>query len=237
MDLPTIGPPSNRDIRQRALVPPEPLAGRHAVVIGVGAIGRQLAQQLAALGMPRLTLFDDDIVQIENLAAQGYWVEDLSQCKVAATASLCHRINPEIQLRAIAERFKRSTAKTLVVDQQLVAFACVDHIGTRRLLWEALRHQAALFVDGRMSAEVIRVLAVDAPATDVGYVRTLFDTGVAYAGACTARSTIYTASIAAGLMVGQLTRWLRRLPVDPDLTVNLLSAEMAVLDPLPTQAP
>jgi hypothetical protein len=29
-------------------------------------------------------------------------------------------------------------------------------------------------------------------------------------------------------MVHQFTRWLRRLPVDPDLSVNLLASELAV---------
>jgi sulfur carrier protein ThiS adenylyltransferase len=46
--------------------------------------------------------------------------------------------------------------------------------------------------------------------------------------ACTARSTIYTASIAAGLMVSQFTRWLRGLPVERDLLLNLLAAELTV---------
>src|SRR5712691_9020863 len=51
---------SDRDIRQPSIVPPERLAACPAIIIGVGAIGRQVALQLAALGMPRLTLFDDD---------------------------------------------------------------------------------------------------------------------------------------------------------------------------------
>ena len=39
---------------------------------------------------------------------------------------------------------------------------------------------------------------------------------------------IYTAAIATGLMIHQFTRWLRRLPVDCDLSVNLLASEFAV---------
>ena len=100
----------------------------------------------------------------------------------------------------------------------LVVFACVDSIVTRRLLWEAFRNLATLFV--------IRVLALDSPRSDEYYATTLFADEEAYAGSCTARSTIYTASIAAGLMVGQMTKWLRRLPVDRDVTLNLLSAEL-----------
>jgi molybdopterin-synthase adenylyltransferase len=217
-----------RDSRQRALVPPERLANCHALVIGVGAVGRQVALQMAAVGVPEMTLVDDDTVGVENLAPQGYFAEDVGSFKVSATAEVCRRLNPSTQVQALVSRFKRSTARTVMCNKGLIAFACVDRIGTRKLLWESLRHQAAFFVDGRMSAEVLRVLAVDSPATDGGYATTLFDEGEAFTGPCTARSTIYTAAIAAGLMVGQWTRWLRGLAVDADVTFNLLASELTV---------
>jgi len=47
-------PPLDRDVRQRALVPPARLAACQALVVGVGDIGRQVALQLAALGVPGL---------------------------------------------------------------------------------------------------------------------------------------------------------------------------------------
>ncbi|MBL7134930.1 MAG: hypothetical protein ISS78_12585 [Phycisphaerae bacterium] len=47
-------------------------------------------------------------------------------------------------------------------------------------------------------------------------------------GRSTARSMIYAASIAAGLMVHQFTRWLRRLPIDREIVLNLLSSEWSV---------
>ena len=47
-------------------------------------------------------------------------------------------------------------------------------------------------------------------------------------GSCTSRSTIYAASIAAGIMVHQFTRWLRNIPVDNDTTLNLLAGELTV---------
>ena len=33
----------------------------------------------------------------------------------------------------------------------------------------------------------------------------------------------------AGLMLTQLTKWLRGLPVEPDLSVNLLSSELTAM--------
>jgi len=227
----------DRDLRQRALIPPERLATCHALVIGVGAIGRQVALQLAAVGIPLLLLFDHDTVETVNLAPQGYRPDQLSAHKVDATAHDCQHLNPQVHVIPKAERFRRSTARQVTVGQSsLAVFACVDSITTRKLIWECLRNEAAFFVDGRMSAEVIRVLAVGTPATDSNYANTLFDADEAYVGACTARSTIYTSSIAAGLMVGQFTKWLRQMPVDADLTLNLLSAELTVQEKYVSQA-
>jgi sulfur carrier protein ThiS adenylyltransferase len=79
-----------------------------------------------------------------------------------------------------------------------------------------------------MLSEVIRIVTACDPAGRDYYPRTLFGQGEAQQGSCTSRSTIYSASIAAGLMVHQFTRWLRRLPLDRDTSLNLLSGEWAV---------
>lgn len=219
----------DRDLRQRDLVPAEALASCHAVVIGVGAIGRHVALQLAAVGVPFLLVYDHDQVSVENLAAQGYRPDQLGGWKADATALDCQRLNPGTHTVPRSERFRRSTVNQITMaGSSLVVFCCVDSIATRELIWESVRSRAQLFLDGRMSAEVIRVLAVDKPATDAVYDTTLFNAGQAYAGSCTARSTIYSASIAAGLMVGQMTKWLRQFPVDADISLNLLSMELAI---------
>jgi hypothetical protein len=229
MNSPSGRPCPERDARQRDLVLPERLAACRAAVIGVGAVGRPVALQRAAVGVPRLYLFDHETVEAVNLAPQGYRPDQLDLGKADATARDCRLINPSARVVPTAGRFRRSAGREFGAGPDpLAVFAGVDSITTRRLLWESLRGRAAFFVDGRMSAEVIRVLAVAAPATDDYYVTTLFEAGRAYAGSCTARSTIDAASIAAGLMVGQFARWLRHLPVDADRTLNLLAAELTV---------
>jgi molybdopterin-synthase adenylyltransferase len=224
---------SRRDIRQRDLVPPQKLAACHALVIGVGAVGRQVAMQLAATGISRMTLVDHDFVAVENLAPQGYWPQDLDKAKVEATADLCRKVNPLIDLEVCPNRFRRSSAREMEcciqnADRKLAVFCCVDSIATRSLIWETGRSLASFFVDARMAAEVVRVLASDRPMDDGHYPGTLFQSTEAYSGSCTAKSTIYTASIAAGLMLGQFTRWLRGLPVDRAVLLNLLASEMTV---------
>ncbi len=211
---------SDRFIRQSELVPMEKLKPLTVTVIGVGAIGRQVSLQLAALGVPRLQLIDFDKVEPTNITTQGYLEADLGQFKVEATAQALRGINADLETETIVDRFRPGLTTGEAV------FACVDSISSRSAIWRALREQGAFWCDGRMQGEVLRVLtATDAIMRD-HYNTTLFTQAEAQTGACTSRSTIYTASIAAGLMLHQFTRWLRRLPVDRDLTLNLLASEL-----------
>jgi sulfur carrier protein ThiS adenylyltransferase len=214
---------ADRDLRQRDLVPPAKLAACRITVIGVGAIGRQVALQLAAMGAPWLQLVDHDCVEAVNLAPQGYFPSDVGVPKVHATAALIHQINPEVQVLPVQERFRRSSE-----DHGNVVFLCVDSIETRKRIYEGLSHRVDLLCDGRMSAEVLRVLTVSDLASRKYYPTTLFTSSEAFQGSCTAKSTLYCASIAAGLMVGQLTQWLRQMPPQQDITFNLLSSELIV---------
>jgi sulfur carrier protein ThiS adenylyltransferase len=212
---------SDRYSRQRDIVPPERLAACRATVIGVGAIGRQVALQLAAMGIPHLQLVDFDTVEESNLASQGYLEADLGRPKVEATADLCRQVNHALEVQAINERFRRSMGIGNVL------FSAVDKIEVRRLIWEAVQNKVHFFCDGRMNAEVLRVLTACDAASRKHYPTTLFAAGEAYAGPCTAKTTIYCANIAAGMMLAQFAKWLRRLPIDPDVSLNLLAGELA----------
>jgi tRNA A37 threonylcarbamoyladenosine dehydratase len=68
---------SSRFARQSNLVPRERLAGLDVTVVGVGAIGRQVALQLAALGVTHLRLVDFDRVETTNVTTQGYFHENV----------------------------------------------------------------------------------------------------------------------------------------------------------------
>lgn len=215
---------NDRYSRQRDIIPSETLAACRATVIGVGAIGRQVALQLAAMGIPRLQLVDFDIVEPSNLASQGFQEKDLGQLKVEVTADLCREINRSLDIDVLAQRFRRSMAVGNVL------FCCVDQIETRRQIWDAVQNKIAFFCDGRMAAEVLRIVTVSDSASRQRYRETLFAAEEAYTGSCTAKATIYCANVAAGMMLSQFARWLRRLTVDFDCQLNLLSAELTVAE-------
>jgi len=215
---------TDRFVRQSELVPMEKLKLLTVTVIGVGAIGRQVALQLAALGVQRLQLIDFDQVELSNITTQGYLAVDLGQSKVDATARAIQAIDDSVETERIVDRFRPG----LVTGE--VVFVCVDSISSRTAIWRTLQHQCAFWCDGRMRGEVLRILiATDSKSRD-HYDTTLFTQAEAQTGTCTSRSTIYTASIAAGLMLHQFTRWMRSICTEQDLTLNLLASEISIQD-------
>src|SRR4051812_12535908 len=97
---------SDRFARQRDLVPRERLGEETVTVIGVGAIGRQVALQLASIGVRTLTLIDFDRVESTNISTQGYRFRELGLPKVQATREAVLEIDPTIEAMAIDSRFR-----------------------------------------------------------------------------------------------------------------------------------
>ncbi len=213
---------NDRFARQADLVPLTHLREMLVTVIGVGAIGRQVALQLAAIGVLRLQLIDFDTVEATNVTTQGYFDSDIGQPKVAATKEAVQRIEPTAEVLPVMDRYRPK----LEIGEAV--FCCVDSISARAAIWRSAHHDCQFWCDGRMLAEVMRVLTATDPDSRRHYPTTLFEQTDAEPGRCTARSTIYTANIAAGLMLHQFARWLRGQPVDRDVSLNLLASEISV---------
>lgn len=61
------------------------LAERHAVLVGLGGIGSPVLQYLAGVGIGRLTLIDDGVVELSNLQRQTIYTErDIGHGKAVA---------------------------------------------------------------------------------------------------------------------------------------------------------
>ena len=220
-----------RDARQKSLIPPDKLAECHAVVVGVGAVGRQVAIQLASMGLPSLSLIDFDDVEEANMGPQGYSPKEIGEPKVNAVHGTVAWLNPDCEVRIYNERFKRSEMTDYLSSNkktQLV-FCCVDSMESRMLVWETAKAaNVDFFADARMAGEVLNTLVIPTPAKDVYYETTLFpdnDPGI-HAGSCTTKSTIYTASIAAGLLMVGFALWLRGGVPARDTNFNLVTMEI-----------
>jgi molybdopterin-synthase adenylyltransferase len=215
----------DRNLRQLDIVPDHKLLDLHCVVIGVGAIGRQVALQLTAMGARYLHLIDPDTVEEVNLATQGYKEADLGELKVVATGKECYGLNAEINLYTHDTLFQTAG---LCSENLHAVFCCVDSITARQQIWRLVRAYKQFWVDGRMLGETIRVLCT-AGQHDKYYRTTVFPQKDALHGRCTARATIYSSNVVAGMMLAQFTRWLREEFYHPDILFNLATMDMFYL--------
>ena len=220
----SIASPDSRYSRQASVVPEDKLSQHRVTVIGVGAIGRQVALQVTAIGAPWVQLIDFDHVDEVNLPVQGFREEEIGQGKVFAVAKAMKELRAEVGIVTLCKPFKASQ----LTDFGNVVFCCVDDIEIRSKIWKDVKDVVDVFIDGRMTAESLRVISVTDEESREYYPTTLFKSEEAYQGSCTAKSTIYCANIAAGVMVSQFTKTLRGIPVDRDVQLNLLSMEISV---------
>ena len=216
--------PKKRYNRQADLVKLSLLQDKLVTIIGVGAVGRQIALSLASMGIPNIQLIDFDRVEDVNLASQGYMEPDLAKFKAEATAEHMARLNSDVNITIINEGWNPD------LDVGHVVFCCVDDIEVRGLIFNAVKDKIELWVDGRMAKETLRVISAWDKPSNTYYAKTLFTKAEAYQGACTARSTIYTSNVIAGMMVCQLTKKLRGTILDRDLQFNMFTSEFSAED-------
>lgn len=106
-------------------------------VVGAGGIGSPVIQYLAAAGVGRLIVIDDDRVELSNLQRQTIFAsaeQGLSKATQAAHAA--RRINPLIRTRAVGERIDGNNAGTLLADADVVVDGC-DNFMTRLAVADA----------------------------------------------------------------------------------------------------
>lgn len=193
---------------------------QEATVIGVGAIGRQVAIDLISLGVPRIRLTDFDRVDGSNIASQGYELADVGRLKVHAAAEALRRLNPSVEVETVPDRFRPGQPVGEVV------FTCVDSVLARAAIWRACQDLCQFWCDGRMLKDVVRVLTIADGAGQEHYQTSLFSPERAQGSTCAHGGQLHVAAIAAGLMVNQFCRWQNGQPVEHDTVFNLKAIEI-----------
>lgn len=199
----------------------------HAVVIGAGAIGRAVAILLASIGIKHMSIYDPAIVTRKDLA-QGFMDFDVGMAKVDAVANIAHQQNPRMEILTYRGRFGRPHLQKLQSGLDNAVFLCVDSITARKSIWNRIKHAAHFLCDGRLGAEVIRVLASERSSTDTYYQSTFLPSKRSSMNKYSC--DLVTATIAVGFMVTQFSRWLRYIPIIPDQVFNLLAHELFLLE-------
>jgi molybdopterin/thiamine biosynthesis adenylyltransferase/rhodanese-related sulfurtransferase len=138
----------SRDLRRYSrhlLIPEVGLAGQEklararVLVVGAGGLGAPVLQYLAAAGVGRIGVVDDDTVDVTNLQRQVIFADaDIGRSKANAAAERLLALNPQIAVDAIALRLDASNARELIRLYDVVVDA-TDTFATRYLINDACR--------------------------------------------------------------------------------------------------
>lgn len=219
-----------RTLRYSDLLPLTPLINTPVTIVGCGAVGRALALQLAAMGTTTITLIDPDKVSTENLGPQGWSPFHLNRTKVSALASDLEHLNPDCTVTRYPSLFSPDHVGDPIV------FMCVDSMDARQSIFNDLVSclDTELIIEARMAAETFQVRTVSPVHADVvsDWHSDWFPDTEAAAIPCTARATIYCATMCASTMVARYTESLRNCTPPYLVSVNVLDGTSHV-----TQSP
>ena len=110
------------------------LLDSRVLIIGAGGLGSPIAMYLAAAGVGKLVLVDDDVVDMSNLQRQiVHSTSSVGQSKVDSAKQTLLALNPACQVITYAERLQ---GKTFLHEVELadVVIDATDNFDTRFLL-------------------------------------------------------------------------------------------------------
>lgn len=106
-------------------------------VVGAGGLGSPCLLYLAAAGVGRLTIIDDDAVALSNLQRQVlYGTADVGRAKTASARDALVRINPHLEVTTHAVRLDADNAGALLAGHDVVADGS-DSFATRLAVADA----------------------------------------------------------------------------------------------------
>ena len=136
----------------------EKLLAAHAVIIGAGGLGSPVALYLASAGVGKITLVDNDDVDLTNLQRQIlHNTASVGQSKAESGKQTLHEINPTIDVVALVARANAEQLKVLASSADVV-LDCTDNFKTRHAINQAcvtagvpLVSGAAIRMDGQVA--------------------------------------------------------------------------------------
>lgn len=185
------------------------------IVAGIGGIGSNVAFQLARMIPANLTLYDDDNVEMVNMAGQLFSSNDIGEAKVSAIANMIYNYTSMRQVLAIKDKF---TSDKEPGDIMICGF---DNMRARRTFFNSWynhildkseeERSKCLYLDGRLSMDTLQILCIrgDDQYNIERYEREfLFADYEADVTICSMKQTTYLACMIGSLMVNLFTNFI-----------------------------
>ena len=185
------------------------------IVAGIGGIGSNVAFQLARMIPANLTLYDDDTLEMVNMAGQLFSSEDIGKAKVDAISNMIYNYTSMRQVFTIRDKF---TSNKEPGDIMICGF---DNMRARATFFSSWvghlkdkteeERKKCLYLDGRLSIDTLQVLCItgdDHYNIDRYKKEFLFSDLQADATVCSMKQTTYLACMIGSLMVNLFTNFI-----------------------------
>ena len=185
------------------------------IIAGIGGIGSNVAFQLARMIPANLTLYDDDNVEMVNMAGQLYSYSNIGKPKVNAIADMIYNYTSMKQVLAVQSKF------TLDKEPGDIMICGFDNMRARRTFFNSWCNHISdksveervkcLYLDGRLSMDTLQILCIrgdDQYNIDRYEREFLFTDYEADATICSMKQTTYLACMIGSLMVNLFTNFI-----------------------------
>jgi adenylyltransferase/sulfurtransferase len=133
------------------------LQSARVMVVGAGAIGNEVIKNLALLGVGHLVIIDSDTVEVSNLTRSVLFrAEDRGRSKARVAAMRAAKINPDIQVRAVAGDLEFDVGLGVYREMDVV-LGCLDSVQARLALNRLCRRAGVPWINGGIEATVAEV--------------------------------------------------------------------------------
>ena len=200
---------------------------KRILVGGCGGIGSNLVFQLARMVPANITIYDDDIVEMANMAGQLYSYDDVGMAKVTAIHNMISKYTSMYQVNAVKEKF---TPSTEAGDIMMCGF---DNMRARKTFFNSWydhikdkseeEKAKCLYLDGRLSMDTLQILCIrgdDAYNINRYQCEFLFSDFEADETICSMKQTTYLACMIGSLMVNLFTNFVAGT-LDPIIPYDL----------------
>ncbi|HOP08844.1 MAG TPA: HesA/MoeB/ThiF family protein [Candidatus Methanofastidiosa archaeon] len=111
----------NTDFAEIGVRGQELLSGSHAVIVGAGALGGVISTNLVRAGVGRVTICDDDGIDIHNLQRQILYSEDdVGDNKLDSAVGNLRKMNSDIEIDGIRDYLTESNVGDVIGDADIV---------------------------------------------------------------------------------------------------------------------
>lgn len=132
----------------------ETLRRKRVLVVGCGGLGGHLIDMLARIGIGTMRVVDGDVFEPSNLNRQLLSeVSTLGLSKAKAAAARVNRVNPEVDVEAVAEDMTQDNVHGLLLGCDAVLDG-LDNIESRRVLASACARAGIPYIYGAVNGWV-----------------------------------------------------------------------------------